>query len=328
MILISKHTSNLFLRLLLLCIPVSFLLSCSSDSADDLPEPVEVDLNQARLTDFPLNEIEYVDIDIVHPEIQNGQETSRGTITITLPFTQVLRNYSLESVNFDLSKFEINPAVGEQRLFSENIPVVYTITSLEDAEKSIHYEVNVVISPPEQLKLVDFSFLAANNAQLPSDVNALKIVQNPGQSSDSLVYIMLSSPVDFSQLTPTVGFEGAKLEYRLNNQDYEEYPATGLSIDFKYPNFVYFRISDQTNTRSQVYQIITDVLNPIKFESSELVINDIKADSSYFLEGVIRWEHQGNYPIRPLTASSYTNITTPIAGFERNIARVFFSGKW
>ena len=329
-----KANYLLFVKYVIFYGSVIFLISCSSDSEGDLPKPVEVDLNQARLSDFPLNEVEYVDIDIVHPEIEDGQETNPGSITITLPFTETALLYSLESVNLDLSQFEISPSVGEQQQFSEEVPVIYEITSLQNAEKSIHYEVKVIISPDESddgdddddddeedkvPSIRSFEFLATNNAELTSDVNALKATEDPTNATDVLIYVIFPSSLDFSQLNPTIEFDGAKLEYRHNDDAYEVYPTAGKILDFKYPNTVDFRVSNQDDSKSTVYRIIADVANPIKFEQAEVVIEDVKAGGNYTSFGAIKWTNQGNHPILPLDAKSFTNVSTPENGGNANI---------
>ena len=204
---ISNKNHFLFLKFVISYFSIVFLISCSSDSNDESPSPEDIDMSQVRLVDFPLSEVDYVEIDIVHPEFVDGQETNPGSITITLPFTETALLYSLESVNLDLSQFEISPSVGEQQLFSEEVPVIYEITSLQNAEKSIHYEVKVIISPDENddgddddddddddkdPSIHSFKFLAANNAELTSDVNALKATEDPTNATDVLIYVIFS----------------------------------------------------------------------------------------------------------------------------------------
>ena len=80
-----------------------------------------------------------------------------------------------------------------------------------------------------------------------------------------------------------------------------------------------FRVSNQDDSESTVYRIIADVANPIKFEQAEVVIEDIKAGGDYTSLGAIKWTNQGNHPILPLPAKSFTDISTPENGGNTNI---------
>ena len=154
--------------------------------------------------------MDYVDIDIVHPEIRNGQETRFGSITITLPFTADDLLYSLESANIDFSKFKISPAVGEQRLFSQTEPVVYEVTSLENAQQSIHYEVKVIINDPVEVDLTealltDFPLLEVNYV----DIDIVQPEINDGQETKA------------GTITITVPFTDNDLLYSLRSVNFE-----------------------------------------------------------------------------------------------------------
>jgi hypothetical protein len=76
--------SSIFLDL----VPFLFLFTISCQDKDDSkPTDVYPDLENARLTDFPLSEISYLEIKIVHPEIVGGEEKKYGEIEITTPNT-------------------------------------------------------------------------------------------------------------------------------------------------------------------------------------------------------------------------------------------------
>src|SRR5436189_1992564 len=78
--------------------------SCSSDDPNDPHEP-DADLENARLTDFPLSEVDYLSINIIHPELTNGEETKQGKIEITIPHSRQSMVLSLKEFKLDNSKY-------------------------------------------------------------------------------------------------------------------------------------------------------------------------------------------------------------------------------
>ncbi|WP_075341921.1 hypothetical protein [Tenacibaculum agarivorans] len=303
------------IKLNLLLFTLIILSSCSN-SKDDSPIFFEdVNLKEARLTNFLLTETNYLNIEIEQPIIENNEEIKEGKIIITLPHTTTSLNLSLKSVNINGSDFNISPSVGAQVLFSQTEFVKYTITSIANSKKSIHYNVKVIISstPQEQkLSITDFELLANDNSAF-TNIDFIKESISL-QSVDSLLFCLFPKTIDFSDLTPAIKYHGSKIEYRVNNDDFEEYPVeTGKSINFKYPNTVDFKVSNSTT--SITYRIIVDTQHPVIF-TEDIVIPDLKMGDTYNGIGVTSWTNNGNYPISTMSPNEYSDVISPATGLN------------
>ncbi len=301
---INNYSLKIFLPLIItvLCIRCG-----SDDNSSPLSEgsEEEINLEEARLTDFPFQEIEYLDIEITQPTIVNNEEVEEGEIIITLPHTVTSLLLTLESVNIDTEKYNIFPSVGSLELYSETESVNYQITSTSNPDINIHYNVRVIVAPnpdPKEEKLSISSFrLLANDGVSQADLRLKKEALSI-QSVDSLLFTLFPRSVDFSDLTPTIEYQGPRLEYRINDEEFRVYPVdTEEKIDFKYPNTVDFRVSDATNSTAITYRIIVDTTNPIVFNQPELNIPDLFPRDTYNGIGIGTWTNQGNYPITDMS---------------------------
>lgn len=297
----------------------TFMLLANCSSSDNSPvDPEIINLEEAQLTDFRFEEADYLNIEITQPLIEDNEEIKAGEISITLPHTVTSLSLSLKSVTIDEDKFEMFPPVGVKELFSESEFVTYTITSKSDVEKKLRYNVKVIIAPipmeeAGKLAITDFELLANDNTTFTA-IDFKK--EATSQVVDSLLFGLFPKTVDFSDLTPVVKYQGSKIEYRINDEAFKEYPVeTGKSINFKYPNTVDFKISDATT--STIYRIVLDTERPVVFEET-VIIPDLKLGDTYNGLGIMTWTNNGNYPISGMSPNEYVNLITPAAGL-RNI---------
>ncbi|TRX58216.1 hypothetical protein FNH22_14225 [Fulvivirga sp. M361] len=294
------------------------LTCCSSDDGPSVGT-TSVDIKDALLSDFPLTEADYLDIDIVQPKFNdNAEEIEHGSIKITISYADRLGSLSLRSVNFDLSKFNIIPGIGS-KVLSVGSPFTYEINSTRDGDKIIHYDVEVVIEEDPtggKLELTSFKFEKSRNPTLSSDIQALKFTEYPTLGNSRAVFILVPVGTDFSTLIPTITYEGATLEYSKDNGPFIDYPTEGKAIDFKYPNRINIRVTNFYGNESQTFQVIVDVPQPIQLEEIKFVTPDITIGDSYQGFGIMKWINQGNHPIPPLSPNSYINIKTPTGGSE------------
>ena len=295
---------------------VSVLIGCSSDNDNELEvdDQLTVDMTAAILTDFQLSEVSYVDIQLNQPGIVDGAQISPGQIMITIPATFNHFELSLASVNFDISKFDIFPAVGSVQSFGQGNTITYTITSLEDRDMSISYMVSITRDDAvtEKAEITGFRFEKSKNADLASDIDAVQIVAYPKMNSNA-IFVLVPEGTDLTSLVPTVNFEGVELHYRQGDDDFIPYPETDPSIDFTSNyNFVSFEdrneleLSVSTPGSQNRYRVIVDVEDPIEMlESSVSTDTVIQGETRVFK---FKWLNKGNHPVQHgITASAYSN---------------------
>jgi hypothetical protein len=294
-----------------------FISSCSSDDSETIePDPF---WTEARLNDFPLTEVEYLDIDIVHPTITNNSETAHGKIEITIPFSQASLNLSLKEFNLDINKYNISPTVGESQDFSNDF-VTYTITSTTSATKAVHYDVTVKHGGDPFFtnnKITGFKFEKSNNPQLAATIEAVKIAEYENYTENA-IYVIVPEGTNFTQLVPTITFDAAKLYYNTDIQ-YIQY-AAGLSVNFRYPIRFYLQAENSLGNRSRPYVVIVDVANPIKFDSP-LITADVKSGDGVSAEdffAIAKWTNQGNHPITGMSPTDYIDKTYPVPDYPGN----------
>ncbi len=297
------------------------LSACSSNDNSGSDSEESINLETAKLTDFPFEEIDYTNIKITQPVISNNEETTEGEIIITLPHTVTSLSLSLKSVNIDTEKFNVFPSVGNKELFSETDFIKYTITSKNNPDKTLHYNVKIIIeeNPKEEiLSLTNFELLANDNSAF-TDIDLIK--KSKLQTIDSLIICLFPASINFSELAPAIKYKGSNIEYRINDNDFKKYPVdTGETINFKYPNTVDFKISNSTNSTSTTYRIIVDTKHPISFNEAEITIPDLLIGNTYNGTGVATWVNQGNYPITTMSPNEYTNVVTPATGLNNIFA--------
>lgn len=291
---------------LLLC--VLFTTSCSNNDEKDaqLPPSVEDLIENGKLTDFKLSELDYKSIDILQPEITAGVETKFGEIRITIPYSISYTGLSLKEVNFDSSKFTVFPEIGTKQLFSEKDPIIYTISSKKNTKAAINYKVFVIkeaAPQPEILQITSFKFEKSKNPALTADIEAEKIGTESGWKQ---IFIFVPPGTDLTNLIPTITFKGKHLLTTLPNlQHFGEYVA-GTPVDFKYPKrFPLVVVQDASLSNTVQYDVIVDVKNPIKFVTNPLVINNIAKNKDFF-GPVGTFINQGNHLITSF-APTYKN---------------------
>lgn len=289
--------------------------SCSSDDSNE--NGADVFLQEAKLNDFPLFEVAYLDIDIEHPEISNGTEIKPGKIKVTIPFSQTSLLLSLKQFDLDQSKYEIEPRIGERQDFS-NGPVTYTVSDVISSAKAVHYEVTIVYGGDPfftNAKITGFKFEKGKNPTLAATIDALKIAEYENYTENA-IYVIVPQGTDFSQLTPTITYDAAKLSYNIDTQ-FVLYPENGLRVDFAYPKHFYLQAENSLGEKSRPYNVIVDVANPIRFDSP-LITANVKSDDGSSFENffaVATWTNQGNHPITGITPAEYNNKVYP-AGYS------------
>jgi hypothetical protein len=299
---------------LLLIFCALHLCQCSDD-----PKYNATDLANARLTDFPLFEIEYLSIDIVHPVIANGIEASHGTIEITIPHSQQSLMLSLKE--FNVEHYNISPSIGVQQDFSVG-PVVYTLSSQTSLDRSVHYDVTISHSGPPWFtnkEITGFKFEKSKNPQLAETIDALKIAEYENGSENG-IYVIFPVGTDFTNLTPTITFDAAKLYYN-NDTHFMPYPENGLTVDFKYPKHFFLQVENSLGEKSLVYNVIVDVKNPIRFDPPVLHTPDVEVGDNFEFENffaLVEWTNQGNHPVTGMSPINYTDRVFP-AGFPEEL---------
>jgi hypothetical protein len=290
-------------------------------SSDDTEENIDnVFWSEAKLNDFPLSEVAYLDIDIVHPEITNGIETRFGKIEITIPHSQTSLMLSLKQFNLDNNKYQISPLPGEPQDFSLD-PVTYTISSTTSQTKAVHYDVTVVYGGEPfftNAKITGFKFEKSKNPALAATIEAVKIAEYENYTENA-IYVIVPEGTNFSQLTPTITYDAALIRYTIDN-DFILYPANGLAVDFTYPKHFYLQAENSLGSKSRVYNVIVDVANPIRFDSpivtEEVATGDGVAIEDFF--AIATWTNQGNHPITGMVPGEYKDKTYPIPNYPGN----------
>lgn len=303
------------INLLLICLQI---VSCNSDESEP-NQATQVDLTEAFLNDFKLSETDYVNINIINPITSTDSGNTSGEIEITIPATYDNLNLSLFSVNFDESKFEISPAIGEQVSFESN-SVTYKITSLVDSEKSIQYNVSVMKEEIPEPVITGFAFEKNKNPNLSEDIEALKIVDYPGSTTGGSIITLVPNGTDITSLIPTVIYTGGQLGYRQGDDPtFNLFPTDrNLEVDFT-SNYNPLAFSDRNqfhlSVRSELdnsliirYLVIVEYENPIEFQQNTITSPTISLGEERRFR--LDWTNSGNHPIQGnLEASSYIDNT-------------------
>ncbi len=291
---------------------VIYTISTIEDSAEILhysvkvikegdPEPdPDHNLENAFLTDFPLQETDYLFRNIIDPTVEDDEETAFGDILVTISDDVTDLNLSLKAVNFDTDTFSISPAIGEKQDFSNGQTVVYTITNIVTSEAILHYNVKIIresdLDPEgESFTVTDFKFEKSKNPGLSEDIE----ITTTSQDLDNYyIYIFVPVGTDFTDLTPTIIFDGPKMFYYQNsaltpNTSTTEYiPDT--SYDFKYPKEFILEVRNDDNTEYTTTHVIVDVVNPIKIETTTVSTPNTTAGNTGTYT-VTTWYNQGNH---------------------------------
>jgi hypothetical protein len=305
---------NQFLSFLMSAGILFSVSSCDSDESNE----TEADIfwKEARLNDFPLFEVQYLDINITHPVIANEVETQHGKIEITIPFSQTSLMLSLKQFDLDNNKYSISPTVGDKEDFSAG-SIIYTISSTTSQTRAVHYDVTIVHGGEPfftNAKITGFKFEKSKNPQLDETIEAVKIAEYENYTENA-IFVIVPDGTDFTNLVPTITFDAAKLFY---NTDIQFLPyANNLIVNFKYPNRFYLQAENSLGTRSKSYYVIVDVANPIKFDSPIITSNVKTSDGSLFEHffAIAKWTNQGNHPITGMSPREYKDKTFPVPDY-------------
>ncbi|WP_103867180.1 hypothetical protein [Aquimarina sp. I32.4] len=283
---------------------LSLIISCGSDDDNSgIIQPEQpVNLQEAKLSAFPLFGITAIKTEIIDPEIVDNKETKHGQINITVAATTSLDAISaiITSDELNLSKFSIAPGNDTRLSYVDGKTNLYTINNATgDKEELLHYTVSITREPvivPETLKITSFKFEKSKNPSLPNDIEISRTIEDPGLDK---IYLFVPVGTDFTNLVPTITYDGSKAYYYQNSSQLpgnatQEYPAEGMSIDFKYPNTFTLEVKNKDNDQFKTTVVIVDVINPIKTEVSSFTVTDIQEGASV-THVITQWTNQGNH---------------------------------
>ncbi|MDO5975004.1 hypothetical protein [Flavivirga jejuensis] len=287
----------------LILFSVFFMMGCSDD--DTTYKATDINIEEAKLLDFPLMGIKPTGIEIVQPEIVDNKEVTYGDIKITLPSTITsLENIAaaITSKELNLSKFSVSPGNTVNLSFEDGKVHVFTISAATgDKEALLHYNVSIIkeVSPvSETLKITGFTFEKSKNPSLPNDITITKIVED--DDGIDKIYILVPLGTDFTDLVPTITYDGATLYYSQDPSTTVNvlYPSTATSFDFKYPKTFDLTVVDKNDDKQKKTSIIVDVVNPVRIETELITIPDVKkGERLLYFPGITKWINQGNHKI-------------------------------
>ncbi len=302
----------------ILLFSIIFMMGCdSSDESTNTPQ--EVNIEEAKLSGFPLLGIQNISVEITDPIITENKEVTYGEIKITVPSTVSLDDIraSITSEELNLSKFSISPGTDIALSFEDEKVHVFTISTVTgNKEALLHYNVSIIKelpAVPETLKLTGFTFEKSKNPSLPDDVTISKRADvNIGYEK---IYLLVPVGTDFTNLVPTVTYEGSNLYY---SQDTSiavvdmnvAFPEGDTNFDFKYPKEFLLAIKDKNNEEVKLIGVIVDVVNPVRIETVSVTTPDATegASGNYFI-GVTKWVNQGNHKIHFQKATTYEDVS-------------------
>ena len=303
---------------------VFFMMNCDSDEENNQTQTPEINIEEAKLSDFPLFGIQRTGIEIVDPVIEDNKEVAYGEIKITVPSTTSLDNVRalITSKELNLSKFSISPGNNDAGLSFEDEKVqVYTISAATgNKEALLHYNVSIVKEVPdvpETLKITDFTFEKSKNPDLPYDITISR--RADVNLTYEKIYLLVPVGTDFTELVPTVTYEGANLYYSQDSSlppvDMNvKFPEEDTSFDFKYPKSFFLVVKDKNNEKLQMAKVIVDVANPVRIETESVTTPDAKEGESKYFTGVTKWINQGNHKINFQKATIYENVDPSTTG--------------
>ncbi|MDO5975005.1 hypothetical protein [Flavivirga jejuensis] len=298
----------------LILFSVFFMMSCSDDDKTTY-KTTDINIEEAKLLDFPLIGIEPTGIEIVQPEIVNNKEVTYGDIKITLPSTVTsLENIyiSITSRELNFSKFSVLPENIVNLSFEDGKVHVFTITTATgDKEALLHYNVSIIkeVPPvPETLKITGFTFEKSKNPSLPNDITITKTIEEVGRTDK--IYLFVPLGTDFTDLVPTITYDGTTLYYSQNPLTTVNvlYPSTATSFDFKYPKTFDLTVVDRNDDKQKRTTIIVDVVNPVRIETESITTPDVKEGTSVYFTDVTKWINQGNHKINYQKATTYEDV--------------------
>ncbi|WP_075343807.1 hypothetical protein [Tenacibaculum agarivorans] len=293
-----------------------FFNSCSNE--EDTTTSSTINLEEAKLTGFPLLGITPVSIEIVQPTIENNTETEYGKINIVISDPSFLSNIKADitSNELNLSKFDVIPG-GNTALSYESQSHTHAIVNvLDKSEELLHYIVTIEAEAPptpSTLTITDFKFEASKNSQLSEDVIVEKTFTDPNNPNKQTIYLFVPEGTDFSDLTPTATFDAEKVYYTQDTStpivDVDTpFPSTETSFDFAYPKSFIIVLKDDINNRIKWVDVFVDIKNPVQLENTDVSPPDVgQSTTTKTLLGVTKWKNVGNHPVEYQAPNTYEN---------------------
>ncbi len=306
------------IRLGILMFSLLFMVNCDSSDENQTVE-AEVDIEEAKLSSFPLFGINPVGVEITQPVIVDNKEETPGRIVITVPYTiNSLEDIStsITSEELNLSKFNVTPGNDAQLSFEGGKEHRFTIArATGDKEPLLNYVVSVVkeAAPvPEVLEITDIKFEQSKNKDLPGDITITRRAEDG--AFNEKIYLLFPDNTDFSDLVPTITYKGNKLYY---NQDTSiapvnvdtEYPMVDTSFDFKYPKRFFLVLKSADEDELITAEVILDIKNPVKMEATSVTTPDKVAGTSDYYTNITKWVNQGNHRITFQKATTYEDVS-------------------
>lgn len=295
---------------------ITILTNCSEDNSinSNLNKDV-INLEDAKLSVFPLLGITPVSINIKQPTILDGKETVFGEIDIVVPSSVSLNEIAsfITSDELNLSKFAIIPG-NNSKLNYETESHLHTIVNvLDESEELLHYTVNIekeVIETPPTLTVIDFKFEASKNAQLSNDVTIERSFENGVNRKN--IYLFVPAGTDFSNLIPTATFDAEEVFYTqstsISSVDVNTpYPSAETSFDFAYPKSFIIVLRDDTNNKIKSVNVFVDVKNPVEIVNTDIITPDVVTPNSSSFRNVTTWKNVGNHRLRFKSPVTYEN---------------------
>ncbi|WP_237276552.1 hypothetical protein [Tenacibaculum ovolyticum] len=320
--------------ILVLSLFTLILNSCSSNNNDLEDAPEVINLEDVKISDFPLFGITPISIEIIAPTIVNNKETKFGEINIVIPYTVSLNGIasSITSNELNLSKFNIFPGNNTMLNFETQTHIYKIINVFDESEELLHYSVNIkketapVLST---LTISSFKFEATKNAQLTEDVIIEHRFEN-GNRRD--IYLFVPEGTNFSNLTPTATFDAEEVFFTQNSSipviDIDTpFPTVDTNFDFSYPKSFYIVLRDNSSNRMKWVNVFVDVKNPVQLENTDITTPNITAlGSSKYFNGITKWKNVGNHKIEFKSATTYENKVPDITGNIIKADRVLVAG--
>ncbi|PKH50271.1 hypothetical protein CXF68_05965 [Tenacibaculum sp. Bg11-29] len=320
--------------ILVLSLFTLILNSCSSNNNDLEDTPKVINLEDVKISDFPLFGITPVSIEFVAPTIVNNKETKFGEINIIIPNTISLNGIasSITSNELNLSKFNILPSNNTMLNFEMQTHIYTIVNVFDESEELLHYAVNIkqeTAPVHSSLTISDFKFESTKNTQLTEDI----IIEHKFDNGDRQdIYLFAPEGTNFSNLTPTVTFDAEEVFFTQNssipivNID-TPYPTVDTNFDFSYPKSFIIVLRDNTSNRMKWVNVFVDVKNPVQLESTDITTPNITAlGSSKYFNGITKWKNVGNHKIEFKSATTYENKVPDITGNIIKADRVLVAG--
>lgn len=303
--------------LVILLLSTTFFIGCSND---DNAVSEEVNLEEAKLSGFPLLGINPVSFEIKQPVIVNNREVEYGEINIVISDSRLLSYIKAEitSEELNLSRFELIPGDNDGLSYQSQSHIHTVVHINNEDQELLHYVVTITaenVPGSSELTLTDFRFEATKNSQLVEDVTIETRFTSANSPSEETIYLFVPEGTDFADLTPTLISNADKVYYSqdtsLSIEDVETpFPNLDTSFDFKYPKKFYVVLKDETNNKLKKIDVFVDVKNAISLENANLNLGDVEQSSAVTtITNVTTFKNVGNHTVTLLAPNTYEDKT-------------------